>query len=249
MNHTDTTSRFAHFLTPIAYLQENYPAIPFVLGEVGSDLNPTPRVNDNALEAAFGSTLWTVDFMLYAMSKNVSAISMQQGTGFGYAAWQPIAYNGLGPHVRGPYYGLACVADFIGTAAADLQVSNIDLSSATLSAYAGYIAGRLAKVAIVNLAYYNASSSSSSSSSSEAARPTQPVTFAVPAAVAAVRVDHLVGPDSSAPTGIYWAGVSWTIAALGRGTLVRNDTQTLDVVDGLVTLTLDASEAVIVTML
>ena len=66
MNHSVITGNLSQFLSPIAYLKANYPTIPFVLGEVGSSLNPSG--NNYNLEGVLGSALWTVDFLLYSAS-------------------------------------------------------------------------------------------------------------------------------------------------------------------------------------
>lgn len=71
MNHTAIKDKLNTFSADIDYLKENHPSITFVLGEVGSALNPNgidTHPQDPGLEAVLGSALWTLDFMLYAMS-------------------------------------------------------------------------------------------------------------------------------------------------------------------------------------
>lgn len=66
MNHSVVVGNLSNFLAPIAYLQANHSNIPFTLAEVGSSLNPSG--NNYDLQGVLGSALWTIDFMLYAMS-------------------------------------------------------------------------------------------------------------------------------------------------------------------------------------
>lgn len=66
MNHADVVSGLNQFKAPISYLRTAHPGVSFHLGEVGSDLNSD---NPNyVLGGAYGAALWTVDYMLYAMS-------------------------------------------------------------------------------------------------------------------------------------------------------------------------------------
>lgn len=66
MNHTAIVNGLSQFEAPIQYTKNNNAAIPFFLGEVGNSLNPGS--NNYDLEGVLGSALWTVDYMLYAMS-------------------------------------------------------------------------------------------------------------------------------------------------------------------------------------
>lgn len=72
MNHTNIFRKLDNFKTPINYLFANFPGIAFVLGEVGSALNPPNRpkfeLSDDELMGVLGSALWTADFMLYSMT-------------------------------------------------------------------------------------------------------------------------------------------------------------------------------------
>ena len=73
MSHTWITTGLDVFRPTITYLQDNYSGVAFVLGEVGRKLRD-PDGDENLL-GIFGSALWTVDFMLYAMT----LVSAEQG--------------------------------------------------------------------------------------------------------------------------------------------------------------------------
>jgi hypothetical protein len=66
MNHTEIVKSLSKFTPQIQYLQKNHPKIPFNLGEVGCALNP--GVQNNGLAGVLGKALWTIDYLLYAMS-------------------------------------------------------------------------------------------------------------------------------------------------------------------------------------
>ena len=173
----------------------------------------------------------------------MTRVHMQQGTGFGYAAWQPVPRNGTeqyAPHVRAPYYGIAFVADFIGTTT-NVRIKNIDLQNQELSAYAGYQSGVLAKAAVINLVEWNATETTT--------RPVQTLTLDVPKTVASVKVQRLTGPGASSYDNVTWGGVEWTYANMGKGVQVVNDTQTVNVTNGVVGLSVNASEAILITMI
>lgn len=168
---------------------------------------------------------------------------MQQGVGFGYAAWQPVAYNGTesyGPHVRAPYYGIVFVADFIGQNS-ELQISNIDLGNDWLSAYAGYESGELAKYAVVNLEAWNTTQNGT--------RPVQELSLEVPSTTNTIRVDYLTGPGSDAFVNVTWAGDEWTYASNGLAVQVADTSKTVWVSGGVANVSVQASEAILVTLL
>lgn len=125
MNHGAIVDRMNAYVESIKYTTDNH--LLFVMGEVGSSTNrlkDNQQYDDYDFEAVLGSALWTVDWMLYAMSLGIARVSMQQGTGFAYAAWQPQPLSDRNtPHIddkwkhqaiAAPYYGYLFVADFIG---------------------------------------------------------------------------------------------------------------------------------------
>lgn len=54
------------FSSDFAYMQQNYPDVAIVLGEVGRFSDTQSSVDDS--EGIFGSALWTADYLLYTMS-------------------------------------------------------------------------------------------------------------------------------------------------------------------------------------
>lgn len=170
---------------------------------------------------------------------------MQQGLGFGYAAWQPVVNAGLQPAVKAPYYGYVFAADFIGTNQ-HVRIKNLDLDLPELAGYAAYDSGSLARIALVNLNAWNVTGTGV-----PVPRPAKNFSLMLSASVKQVRVDLLTGLGASAMAedGITWAGMSWTFANRGVGKQVVQDSKTLDVTGGAVTVTVQASEAIMVTIL
>ena len=70
----------------------------------------------------------------------------------------------------------------------------------------------------------------------------------VPWGVTSVTVKLLTGPGASSFEDFTWAGVSWTFANNGRGTQVAWDTKTVQVRNGIATVSVGASEAILVVM-
>jgi Glycosyl hydrolase family 79 C-terminal beta domain len=166
---------------------------------------------------------------------------MQQVTGAAFSAWQPVPLTRTeidSPHTRGPYYGMILVADFIGKTP-DFRVKNIELNHKNLSAYAGYNSGSLAKLAIINLDIWNPHAG--------AQRPTQKVTLDLPEHVSTIEVQKLTGPAVDSFDNMTWAGMEWTYENRGVGVKVLNNTETLEVHNKTVEVSIQASEAIVVT--
>jgi hypothetical protein len=70
MNHTATKQGLnERFKAAITHLRNNHPEIDFVLGEVGPFLGTMDnRTNNTEFVASLGTTMWTIDWMLYSMS-------------------------------------------------------------------------------------------------------------------------------------------------------------------------------------
>lgn len=238
MNHTALVTTMANTTSAAQFLALNHPSIPFVMGEVGTYPG---AINDYAVEQSFAATLWNANFIMYAMSQNVSRVNMQQGLGFGYSAWTPgpDPDNGnQGPGVWGPYYALPFAADFIG-GAENLQVEAI-LQDWKLVAYAGYESGELSKVVVINLDVWNTTSSPD--------RPSRQVKFQIPSHMKKAKVEKLTAPGADSVDHITWADMSWTYESMGLPVHVVDDTTTISAAHGDLTIDVQSSEAVILSM-
>ncbi|KAF4630913.1 hypothetical protein G7Y89_g7220 [Cudoniella acicularis] len=151
MNHTKTVLSVNNQAQLAANL--SYTNIPFILGETNSLYNQGAR----GLSNAFGAALWVIDFNLYCASVGIQRVHMHQGTNFRYQSWQPINTNITTKGTKAPYYGQIVVAAFIGSLSpsTQTQISNIPLQGEREAAYAAYVNGKLARVAVINLQQYN----------------------------------------------------------------------------------------------
>lgn len=166
---------------------------------------------------------------------------MQQGRNFPFAAWRPKEdLNGDPPHTQGGFYGHVFVADFIGTQA-NLRVSELETHDKNITAYAGYYHGKLAKVALTNQLLFE--------KSQNITRPSRQVTLDLGLAneVSKVTVQKLTAPYGDSQKNITWAGLDWTNSTHGKPELVKNNTETVAVSNGMVELTIGATEALLVS--
>lgn len=243
MNMSFTHWRMDFFHCQIDWLKTNRPDIPFVLSEVGNSL---PDTYEPWYQAVLGSALWQVDFYLYAMVLGISRVHYQQMFAETYQPimWLPVEYLGTAPHVTANFYSQPFIGDFIGSSGATTIVQlNVTPSQDNVAAYAAFESGTPTRVAVVNLNYWNETSSKTDRSSIS-------IKLAVPESVTSVTVDHLSSPLGAGAyaTTITYGGSQWTYESTGKEvTGVRNDTETMGVSDGIATITVNASSAVLVS--
>lgn len=243
MNMTFTHWRMDFFHCQIDWLAANRPNLPFVLSEVGNSL---PDVYEPWYQAVLGSALWQVDFYLYAMALGISRVHYQQMFAETYQPimWLPVEYLGMAPHVTANFYSQPFTGDFVGSSGAT-TMSQLDISPAqdNVAAYVAYESGSAARVAVVNLNYWNETSSSG------AERSSVNVAVSVPDSVESVTLRYLSSPLGAGAdaTTITYGGSQWTYESDGiEVTGVRNDTETLVVEAGVVTVAVNASSAVLI---
>lgn len=242
MTHSSITARLDLLKPAIAWLKANKPDIDYIFSEIGNSLNPT---HDYAYQAVLGSALWQVDFQLYALAIGVQRFNFQQIMHSGFDLWLPQASAGAAPQVFANFYAQPFVADLVGSSgtAQVAQLAIADEATGNWAAYAAFESGGApARLAILNLNYWN-------SSSSTVARASQTITVAVPDGVLSVTVDVLSSPEGAGASAdsITYAGSQWTYESLGLEVAgVRNDSQTLSVEDGTVDITVYQSSAVLV---
>ncbi|KAI1737696.1 hypothetical protein F4680DRAFT_427634 [Xylaria scruposa] len=238
MNLTITHTHLDQYKGRISWLRANKPDVPFVLSEVGNSLQPQ---NTYTYQARLGSALWQVDFYLYSMALGVARINYQQIMHAGYDMWLPVASAGMPAQVFSNYYSQPLLADFIG-GSGKTRVSQLEVDTSNVAAYAAYEDGTPKRIAVVNMNYWNQTSS---------AEPRGSVTlnFEVPDDVAQLTVYHLnspLGAGAAADT-ITYGGSQWMYESLGKEVKdIRQDTEIVAVVDGAVSVTVASSEAVLI---
>jgi hypothetical protein len=158
---------------------------------------------------------------------------MHQGTTFGYSDFTPT-------EVRPPFYGQLLVAAAIGTSPR-MQIKPVNLGLWNLSIYAMYTESNLSKYVVINLEEWNVTTPYD--------RPFRSFNLEVPSDVVSARVELLTGPGADSTSHITWAGRSWDVPNGGLGTVVKNDTTVVNSRDGKVLVTVQSTEAVIVTLI
>lgn len=137
------------------YIRDIYPCHPFVISEA-SLVSTTAKDYDTAVAefAAHNSLelgLWHLDFLLYAMSRNISKVLMHQSCDSVSSAWIPGACRSEADdstYISASYYALTFIASFV-RGARNVQVIPVQETEDTV-VYAGYESGKLAKIAVVN---------------------------------------------------------------------------------------------------
>ena len=225
MNHTSTTHSISsqlnesHLLLPLAP-----PNTPFILGETNSLYNQ----GRPGLSNSFGAALWGIDFNLWCAANNISRVHMHQGTNYRYQSWQPVDTALMAKGTKAPYYGNVAVAAMVGDLTKnEVKIANIPLASPFEAAYAAYVDGKLARIAVINMVEYDYTDTAS-----PAKRPMTTYTFQLSDIPLArtnggkILVQRLLSNGSNAITGITWDGYSYSNELNnGKPVLLRNVTK------------------------
>jgi hypothetical protein len=246
MNHTMTVkSVSAHKNVSNILNEENLtPGVPYILGE----MNSLYREGAPGLSNAFGAALWGVDFNLYCASQSIRRTHMHQGTNYRYQSWQPIETNSTTLGTKAPYYGNVMVAAML-SGGDDVRITNIPLEEDTEAAYAAYVNGKLARIAVINMVEFNYTTETTDTAS----RPVSQYSFQLPSsAQSKISVQRLTANGSDALSGITWDGWSYNYE-LKQGKPVRLHNVTVDEVvtanhDGVVVINVPHSSAVILNL-
>lgn len=246
MNHTSNV----HSVNNLVAVQQQLLAqdlsngLPMILGEMNSLYNEGAP----GLSNAFGAALWGVDFNLLCAASSIPRTHMHQGTNYRYASWQPVQTSDTTIGTKAPYYGNIFVAAFLGAGSDSVQVVNLPLPQEEESAYAAYINGKLARIAVINLQEFNYTDSDPT-----AARPSSSYSFQVPSTKSGhLPVQRLSANGSNAVTGITWDGWSYNYE-LDNGKPVRlHNVTTGETVpvgkNGVVNIDVPHSSAVIINV-
>ncbi|KAJ5336963.1 hypothetical protein MYU51_006263 [Penicillium brevicompactum] len=199
--------------------------IPYILGET----NSLYHQGKPGLSNSFGAALWGVDFNLYCASQSIRRTHMHMGTDYRYASWQPIETNKTTVGTKAPYYGNVMVAAMLKKESDgdDVQVVNLPTSEETNAAYASYVNGHLARIAVVNMQQFNYTDEETGAISELSDRRSTRYTFQIPTGSAkSLSVQRLMANGSDAITGITWDGWSYNYE-LDNGKPVRQSNVTI----------------------
>lgn len=251
INHTAITQRFKKYEPGLKASREA--GVNYAITEDAAVLGGAPI----EFSCGFGYTLWAVDFNLAAMARGVSRVANLAGRPNAKRQfWAPddsgVSSGSPGPQVRAPFPAAMFVADFIGKEGAS-AVTEIDTKTDLVGAYAmyGQDKGELQRVAIVNMALYNGTGEGEK-------RELKTFGVKVGDGVKSVKVQRLhadkgigaMGYDFGGPaSNVSWAGEQWSYKLdKGDGHFVGKGTEedTVDVKDGVASIVVPDSEAVIV---
>lgn len=192
----------------------------------------------------FGGALYTLNFLLYSASLNMSGVQFHMTSGSYTSAWQPITLNGVAPYPRPLYYGHAAFNQIIGPTCT-AQVSQYSLSSLPtdydgyVRAYSIYQSGTLSSFAVINAKMANVSESDKANLT---------VSMSLPTSMAGktVYLSYLTSDGLDAKYNTTWNGISFEQSGDGTPTQVSNAVNTATVgSDGSLTVSVRDSAAVV----
>lgn len=232
MNHTQTVRAMRPFASKIRYWNEKNRPIRLLMDEVGTSMKAGEGHNN------LGTALWLADYLLHNMAIGMTRVHYQQIVAPGFNLWQPVKSKWTAPLVRPTYYAMPFAADFIN--GKNTRVHEIKLENTnTLSAYTAWEGGKIARIAIVNMNFWKRGQGNRLSSQ---------FTIKHLNGVKSAKIEHLTAPDGAlADGGLSWGGLEWTYRSNGKGVSLRKDTNTKDVKDGAVTVSVPASSAIMIT--
>lgn len=248
MNHTAITMVFDPFINQIDYLKSNDPDVQFVLSETGPGLHGSKKI-----QGGFGAALWEIDMQLYSLTKGVARVAASQRPAAVHSYWVPndsADSKSSGPEVRGVWYALPFLADFIGRQPG--TVAEVSLGRELLTAYAKYDAatGLPSKIALINLRTWVHNYSGK--------RGFETVSIPIPSGTQ-YKVQYLrskagslaLGIDAGGPSeSITWAGEQWSYSVnqgIGYGHPHPSADKTHTATDGKADIDVYDSEAILVT--
>ncbi|KAF3003554.1 hypothetical protein E8E13_006112 [Curvularia kusanoi] len=205
MQFDQTNTQFAYWEKQVKIGLKT--GLPYVLREMSS-IGPIgmPGVSD-----AFGASLWTLNFLLYAASLDISSVQMHMTDNSNASAWQPIPMYGRGPFVRTLYYAHAAMAQIVGNGNGTTQISSISTQNVGASydgrirAYSMYAHNNLQAVIMLNGKQANESQSDKGSF-------TFTVNFGSSNANKDVYLSYLTADGADSQTGATWNGMTYNDA-------------------------------------
>ncbi|OJD37920.1 glycoside hydrolase family 79 protein [Diplodia corticola] len=236
MNLDNTDSQFEYWEDQIAIALKT--GLPYYLREMQS-VGP---VGLEGVSNTFGAALWNLNFFLYGAAMNISSVQMHMTDNSMAAPWQPIDRNGVAKNVRPVYYAYAAMAQFIGSGNGTTQVAALPNDNvptdyqSNVRMYAGYGAGELTSVIVINSMQVNATGSKSN----------LPISLSLPDYKGqTLFLSRLTADGADSTTGTTWNGMSYSDDD-GKATAVNDTAESVKIdSSGKATFSVRDSEAVI----
>lgn len=234
-------SQFADWVTQIEQAHET--GFPYALREMGM-VGPLGVAN---VSDTFGGALYTLNFLLWAASLNMTSVQFHMTANSFTTAWQPGTNAGGGPHVRPIYYGHAAFNEIIGpTCAAQIYqdtLTNVPSGySEYVRAYSIYQSGSLQSITVLN---------SKVSNTTEADKANVTVSVSLPTSLAGktVHLARLTNEGTDAKFNTTWNGVSFEQDSVGTQTQVDDTEETATVGDdGTLSFSVRDAQAVVANL-
>ncbi|KAK6213326.1 glycoside hydrolase family 79 protein [Colletotrichum tabaci] len=216
---------------------------PFALREM-SVVGP---LGVEGLSDTFASALWTLNFLLYATTINISSVQFHMTYDSNSSAWQPTAMFGRDRFVRPLYYGMAAFAQTIGRSCkarvAQAEIADYPAGyNEYVKAWSVYQGDALASLVVLNGKVANVS---------ESAKGSITVDVTLPSSLAGetLHLSYLTSDGADATSGTTWNGISFEQGNDGTLTQVSDEDVTVEVgSDGRASIPVRDSEAVVATI-
>ncbi|GJC88484.1 beta-glucuronidase [Colletotrichum liriopes] len=213
---------------------------PFALREM-SVVGP---LGVEGLSDTFASALWTLNFLFYAATINISSVQFHMTFDSNASAWQPTAMFGRDRFVRPLYYGMAAFSQTIGRSCT-ARVAQAEISdypsghNEYIKAWSVYQGDSLASLVVLNGKVANVSEADKGSITVDVTLPTS-------LAGETLHLSYLTSDGADATSGTTWNGISFEQGNDGKLTQVSNEDVTVKVgSDGKASIPVRDSEAVV----
>ena len=239
MTLSTTNDQFAAWVTQIG--QARGTGYRYALREMGV-VGP---IGLDGITDVFGASLWSLNFLLYAATLNITMVGMHMTDNSNASAWQPTdAFYGNQPFVRPNYYAFAAFDQAIGPTC-QAQVGGYVLSGqpeayqGRSAAYSVYQDGTLSSIILINSNEANVSETSKDSL-------TFVLTLDEQFAGEDLYLAFLTNDGADARHGTTFDGVSYEESGNGTPTKVDDQVRTVTVGDdGTVRIDVRDTQAVI----
>lgn len=241
MEFDQTNTQFAYWEKQVKIAINT--GLPYVLREMSS-VGP---IGMAGVSDAFGASLWTLNFLLYAASLDISSVQMHMTDNSNASAWQPVEMYGRAPFVRTLYYAHAAMASIVGNGNGTTQIASMDTQNVgsayngRIRAYSMYAHEKLQAVVMLNGRQANESQSDKSNFNFN-------VNFGSSNANKDVFLSYLTAPGADSQTGASWNGIIYDDVT-GEGGIIDEEVHkiTLDG-SGKATIPVRDSQAVVANL-
>ncbi|KAI0024670.1 hypothetical protein F4780DRAFT_548054 [Xylariomycetidae sp. FL0641] len=216
---------------------------PYALREMGV-VGP---VGQHGVSDTFAAGMWTLNFLMYAATLNISSVQFHLTSNSNASAWQPTQVFSTPAHVRPLYYGMAAFDQTIG-ASCKARVAQASIDSLPngydgyVNAYSVYQGERLGSIVVLNGKLVNETTEN---------KPSLTVSISLPTNLAGetVHLSYLSADGADSQSNVTWNGMSYEANGDGTSSKVSGDDDTVKVKDdGTLTIQVRDTQAVVASI-